>query len=101
MNTHKNLFVTSLARGRLGRGYLRNAKPAFSNLIKIIPVLILVVVFSLTPQSVFAQSTPSFTFGAAGDYANGSNFQATATQVKAANPDFQIALGDFAYSTVE
>src|SRR3990167_3566707 len=51
--------------------------------------------------TVYAQTATTFTFGAAGDYANGSNFQATATQVGANNLNFQLALGDLAYSTVE
>jgi hypothetical protein len=43
----------------------------------------------------------TFTFGAAGDYANGGNFQATVNQAKANNVAFQLVLGDLAYSTVE
>jgi len=62
-----------------------------------------VLVLSLSSKSgtVQAQTPVSFSFGVAGDYANGSNFHATAAQVKAQNPDFQLAVGDLAYSTVE
>ena len=71
----------------------------------LIPVLVVLAVMffpsTLPPKTVKAQTPVSFTFGVAGDYANGSNFQATAGQVKAQNVDFQLAVGDLAYSTVE
>ena len=49
---------------------------------------------ALVPK-VFAQS---FTFTAAGDHANGSNFRATLDQVRATGARFHIALGDNSYS---
>jgi hypothetical protein len=54
--------------------------------------------FLVSTKHVLAQT---FTFGAAGDFANGSNFTATVAQIKAANPAFTIALGDFAYTPAE
>jgi len=48
-----------------------------------------------------AQQTPSFTFGAAGDFDFGEAFKVTAAAVKAENPDFLIALGDLAYAARE
>lgn len=39
------------------------------------------------------------TFGAAGDFEIGSNFQATVNQVAAHNPAFMMALGDFSYTS--
>lgn len=58
--------------------------------------LTLLALFVVSTGSVHAQS---FTFGAAGDYANGSNFQATVNQVATSNPAFMIALGDLSYSS--
>lgn len=55
-------------------------------------------VAALSTSSVHAQT---FTFGAAGDYANGGNFQATVAQAKAAGVAFQLVLGDLAYTTAE
>lgn len=52
-------------------------------------------------MSVRQVSAQTFTFGAAGDFANGSNFKATVAQMKANNVDFSIALGDLAYTTAE
>jgi hypothetical protein len=51
-------------------------------------------------QFVHAQSSP-FAFGAAGDYGNGSNFQATVSQVASENLSFQLAIGDLSYTTAE
>jgi hypothetical protein len=48
-----------------------------------------------------AQTTPSFSFGAAGDFDFGAAFKATAAAVKAQSPDFLIALGDLGYDTTE
>lgn len=42
-------------------------------------------------------SAQSFTFGAAGDFAFGSNFNATVNQAAASNLGFFIALGDLSY----
>ncbi len=61
-------------------------------------LLVLMVCFHFGNISVHAQT---FSFGAVGDYANGSNFQATVAQVKSQNPDFHIAVGDLAYTTAE
>ncbi len=61
---------------------------------------VLAVAGSISPAT--AQQVPSyFTFGAAGDFDSGVPFKATAAAVKAQNPDFLIALGDFspAYSS--
>ncbi|HEY7499241.1 MAG TPA: metallophosphoesterase [Vicinamibacterales bacterium] len=44
-----------------------------------------------------AQPPATFTFGAAGDFTRGPNFQATAAAVKARNPDFMLGLGDYSY----
>jgi predicted phosphodiesterase len=48
-----------------------------------------------------AQQTPSFSFGAAGDFDFDAAFKATAAAVKTENPDFFIALGDLGYKTSE
>ena len=64
-------------------------------------LVVLFLSFNLVSKTTQAQSAFPFTFGVAGDYANGSNFQATAGQVKAQNVNFQLAVGDLAYSTVE
>ncbi len=57
--------------------------------------LLALLVFSLKSSSVQAQS---FTFGAAGDFANGGNFQATVNTAALQNPAFFLGLGDFSYS---
>ncbi len=62
-------------------------------------VSILVAVL-LVPSTIQAQ-VPSFSFGAAGDFANGTNFRNVVSAVSANNPAFFIALGDFAYSPSE
>ena len=77
-----------------------------TNLIKIglIPSLLVIgalglgLAFNQSDKTTVVRAATSFSFGAGGDYANGSNFHATATQVKAQNPDFQLALGDLSYS---
>lgn len=48
-----------------------------------------------------AAPAQSFTFGAAGDFEFGKPFKATAAAVKAQNPNFLIALGDFSYGGKE
>jgi len=53
---------------------------------------------SLRPLEVHAQPNAGFTFGAAGDFTNASNFHTTANAVQAQKPDFFLALGDFSYS---
>jgi hypothetical protein len=65
---------------------------------KIQVFILAMVTFLFSAASVKAQT---FTFGAAGDFSTGSNFEATVGQVAAHNPDFMIALGDFAYAPVE
>lgn len=55
----------------------------------------------MAPAGATAQQTPSFSFGAAGDFEFGKRFKATAKAVKAEDPDFLIALGDLSYSTKE
>lgn len=55
----------------------------------------------VAPAGARAQQTPSFSFGAAGDFTFGQTFKATADAVKVQNPDFLIALGDLSYSTKE
>ena len=47
------------------------------------------------------QPTPSFSFGAAGDFDFGKAFKATAAAVTTQNPDFLLALGDLGYDTKE
>lgn len=42
--------------------------------------------------------TPTFTFAAAGDFTDGSNFHATANAVQARKPAFVLALGDLSYN---
>lgn len=69
-------------------------------MIKIILTFVCTVfIFTNTLKGVYAQQT--FTFGAAGDFSTGDNFEATVGQVATHNPDFMIALGDFAYAAVE
>ncbi len=51
-------------------------------------------------DKVFAQST-SFSFGAAGDFANGSNFGNVTNSIRQQNPNLFLALGDLAYTTAE
>lgn len=43
-------------------------------------------------------SAQTFTFGAAGDFANGTNFQSTINAVAQQNPNFMLGLGDFSYT---
>jgi hypothetical protein len=50
-------------------------------------------------QNAFAQQTPSFTFGAAGDYSSTSNTDAVLTAVRNAGVNFQLAVGDLSYDT--
>jgi hypothetical protein len=52
---------------------------------------------SLRSFEVHAQPNAAFTFGAAGDFTDGSNFQATANAVQALKPEFFLALGDLSY----
>lgn len=59
-------------------------------------VVLLVVAISF---KVNAQSSSSFSFGAAGDYAFGTNFYSTLNQIKISNLTFNIALGDFSYNS--
>lgn len=44
---------------------------------------------------------PSFSFGAAGDFAGGDPFDQTLAAIKRAQPSFMLALGDLSYSTEE
>lgn len=67
---------------------------------KIILVFIFTFITLFTPSVSHAQ-TPSFTFGAAGDFGTNSNFTATVNKVKIENPAFMLGLGDLAYATVE
>lgn len=67
----------------------------------IIHVLIVVVLLLLANTQVASAQTNSFSFGAAGDFANGTNFKNVVAGVKNASPAFFIALGDFAYSPSE
>lgn len=65
-------------------------------------VLSVLVSFGSSLGKVQAQGTTSpFSFGVAGDYSNGGTFQSTVTAVKGQNPDFQLAVGDLAYTTAE
>lgn len=61
-------------------------------------LLFIITLFFNSDDPLHAQT---FTFGAAGDFANSTNFRATVEQVRIANPAFMIALGDFAYAPAE
>lgn len=50
-------------------------------------------------EPVVSQVSSNFSFGAAGDFSNGTNFQTTVNVAGTTNPDFFIALGDLSYST--
>lgn len=64
-------------------------------------VLCTVVGLAVAPSpispEIHAQPDAAFTFGAAGDFTDGPNFQATANAVQAQNPAFFLALGDLSY----
>lgn len=60
-------------------------------------VVLATIVLIKRPIDVKAQDA-SFTFGAAGDYWTGSDFQATVDAVARENPAFQLALGDLSYT---
>ncbi|MES2470896.1 MAG: metallophosphoesterase [Patescibacteria group bacterium] len=51
-----------------------------------------------TPTEVMPKESGSVRFTAAGDYGANNNTRAVLKQVKAANPDFHIAVGDFSYT---
>jgi hypothetical protein len=61
-------------------------------------IIFTTLIFLFSGREAFAQT---FTFGAAGDFANGNNFKATVNQVKGVNPAFMIGLGDFSYAKAE
>ncbi len=63
------------------------------------PIVALVTALFVSFSSV--ARAQSVTFTAAGDYANGGNFQAAVAAAKGINPAFHLALGDLAYTTAE
>jgi hypothetical protein len=71
------------------------------NIQKITKAFLFICVAVLVLSHASQALAQSFSFSAAGDYANGSNFQANVAQVKANNPAFNLVLGDMAYSTAE
>lgn len=62
---------------------------------------IVVGIALISVNSASVQAATSFTFGAAGDFANGTPFHNTAAKVKLNNPAFLLGLGDLAYTTQE